>query len=364
MLAALGAAGWLAGPSSAAAAQAGGPGLQFPADHGAHPDSAIEWWYVTGYLKSPKEASPRYGFQLTFFRTRIEATQAMQSAFAAKQLVMAHAALSDLTQRRLMHAQRIARVSGQGQVDLAGFSTIDAEVHLQDWSLRRNGQHYQARFQTPEMALELQLRASQAVLLQGDKGFSRKSRLPQYASHYYSVPQLQVLAGLRLGENRQALEGRAWLDHEWSNSLLAPEAVGWDWVGINLDDGSALSAFRLRARSGQAVWAGGSLRDAAGRLSVFGPDEVAFTPGRSWSSPRNGASYPVQWTLDLSADAVPAGLRRLQIVALLDDQELDSRRSTGTVYWEGLSALNNAQGQTLGYGYLEMTGYAAPMQLP
>jgi predicted secreted hydrolase len=49
--------------------------------------------------------------------------------------------------------------------------------------------------------------------------------------------------------------------------------------------------------------------------------------------------------------------------ALLDAQELDSRSSTGTVYWEGLSDLLDAEGQRVGRGYLEMTGYAQRLVL-
>jgi predicted secreted hydrolase len=48
---------------------------------------------------------------------------------------------------------------------------------------------------------------------------------------------------------------------------------------------------------------------------------------------------------------------------LLDDQELDSRTSTGSIYWEGLSDLLDAQGRRVGRGYLEMTGYAAALKL-
>ena len=38
-------------------------------------------------------------------------------------------------------------------------------------------------------------------------------------------------------------------------------------------------------------------------------------------------------------------------------QELDSSGSSGAIYWEGLSELRNGAGETVGRGYLEMTGY-------
>jgi predicted secreted hydrolase len=369
LLAALAAAGSARPGLLQADARGSGQPLRFPRDHGAHPESAIEWWYVTGYLHDGPSASPtsapapRYGFQLTFFRSRVAATQTMRSAFAAKQLVMAHAALTDLGRAKLSHAQRLERVSGKAEVDLASFSQTDTRLQLQDWSLERVGPHYRAQLHTPDWSLTLELQTSQPVLLQGDAGWSRKGRLPHYASHYYSVPHLLVRARLQQAGQEQTLPGRAWLDHEWSDALLAPEAVGWDWLGMNLQDGSALTAFRLRDRQGQAVWAGGSLRTASGRLTIFGPDDLQLTPTRNWQSPHSQARYPVQWRLNLRTQNIPESLRELTLEALLDDQELDSRRSTGTIYWEGLSALRSAQGEVLAYGYLEMTGYATALKL-
>jgi predicted secreted hydrolase len=137
---------------------------------------------------------------------------------------------------------------------------------------------------------------------------------------------------------------------------MDPQAVGWDWIGMNLDDGGALTAFRLRRADGTALWAGGSHRPRGGTVRDFGPDEVTFTPGRRWSSAASRATYPVEWTV-----ATPAG--RFGVHALLDAQELDSRASTGTVYWEGLSELFDASGRRVGSGYLEMTGYAGRLRL-
>jgi predicted secreted hydrolase len=153
------------------------------------------------------------------------------------------------------------------------------------------------------------------------------------------------------------VSGTGWLDQEWSDNLLHPEAVGWDWIGMNLADGGALTAFVLRRTDGSALWAGGSFRAAgAAAPRTFGPEEVRFVPGRRWASGATGARYPVEWMLES-----PAG--RHTVRALLDAQELDGRSSTGTVYWEGLSELLDAAGRRVGLGYLEMTGYAGPLRL-
>jgi predicted secreted hydrolase len=344
--------------------------LEFPEDHGAHPDTRIEWWYVTGWLGDATAATatataalaePRFGFQLTFFRSRTGFGIDHPSAFAAQHLILAHAALTDLrdpAQARQRHDQRIAR-AGLG---LAQSAVGDCAVGLGDWQLRREGipsgstYHATLRSTAERFALDLQFTTTQPLLAQGRGGFSQKGPRPEQASHYYSEPQLAARGTVQVDGQRQAVAGRAWLDHEWSNSLLGTEAVGWDWIGINLQDGSALTAFRLRRADGSAVWAGGSFRRPGGVARSFTADEVQFSPGRVWASPATGARYPVEWTV-----TTPAGRHTLR--ALLDAQELDSRASTGTVYWEGLSELQDARGARIGLGYLEMTGYAGRLAL-
>lgn len=325
--------------------------LQFPRDHGAHPELRTEWWYVTGELQS---GARRLGFQVTFFRSRVDATQGMASAFAARQLVFAHAAVTDLAGGRLWHDQRIARAG----FSIAQAAQDDTRLRLRDWSLQRTAAgHYEAQVPAGEFALALRLTPTQPLLLQGARGLSRKGPEAAQASYYYSQPQLRAEGRVRLQGQSFDARGRAWLDHEWSEALLHPQAVGWDWIGMNLDDGSALTAFRLRRADGSALWDGGSWRGAGqAQPQAFQAGQTRFTPLRHWTSAASAARYPVEWTVE-----TPAG--RFTVRALLDDQELDSRASTGAVYWEGLSELLDAQGRRVGSGYLEMTGYAAPLRL-
>ena len=324
--------------------------LQFPRDFGSHPELRTEWWYITGHAKS---GTREFGFQLTFFRSRVDDTQSMRSAFAAKQLVFAHAAVTDLQGRQLLHDQRIAR-AGFG---IAAAGEADTDVRLREWTLQRSTDgRYQARLPAGDFALSLDFTPTQPVLLQGSAGLSRKGPQPEQASYYYSEPQLATRGRLTVQGQGFDVEGTAWLDHEWSEALMHPEAVGWDWIGMNLDDGSALTAFHLRRADGSALWGGGSWRPRGGAVRSFEADTVHFEAERRWSSPRTRAAYPVQWRID-----TPAG--RFTVRALLDDQELDSRGSTGAVYWEGLSELLDEQGRRVGRGYLEMTGYAARLRL-
>jgi len=101
--------------------------LVFPRDHGAHPETRIEWWYATGWLQDSEAAgeAPALGFQLTFFRSRTGLAIGSPSRFAARQLLFAHAALTDLAGRRLIHAERIARWSGDEQSPRASAALAD-----------------------------------------------------------------------------------------------------------------------------------------------------------------------------------------------------------------------------------------------
>ncbi|RIX97958.1 carotenoid 1,2-hydratase [Aureimonas flava] len=326
-----------------------GVALAFPADHGAHPAFRTEWWYVTGWLATPDGAD--LGFQVTFFRTRPDTDPANPSRFAPAQILFAHAALSDPALGRLLHGERSAR-AGFG---LAEAATGDADVMIRDWRLRRAADgSWSAQVATPDFAYALAFRPTQPIFLQGEDGFSRKGTGEGEASAYYSLPHLRVSGTLTRDGRTVEVSGEAWLDREWSSQFLSPAAAGWDWTGLNLDDGGALVAFRIRGRGDETLFAGGSLRRPDGTIVRFGPDDLRFEPVRRWRSARTGATYPVEQVLLLR---LPEGERRLPLRPLFDDQELDGRAGGLPVYWEGAVRTDG------GRGYLELTGYAAPLSL-
>jgi predicted secreted hydrolase len=331
--------------------------LVFAHDTGAHPAFRTEWWYATGWLNQP-DGKP-LGFQITFFRSATGHDPADTGAFAPSQLIIAHAALSDPSLGRLVHDQKIAR-QGFG---LAYAKTDNTDVKLDAWQLVRAADgHYTVTVNAADFTLNLSLTPTQEPLLQGDKGYSRKGPLAAQASYYYSEPQLRVSGKVtRVSHSSDqagldtAVTGSAWLDHEWSSTVLSADAAGWDWLGANLSDGSALMAFKVRGRNGGTVWSHAALRETNGRVTVFDAGQVDFMPLRTWRSPRTGTYYPVSETLR-------TGALTWRLDPLMDDQELDSSQSTGAVYWEGAVAISR-DGKTLGHGYLELTGYAKALKL-
>jgi predicted secreted hydrolase len=318
--------------------------MTFPRDHGSHPDFRTEWWYITGQVKT-QQGQP-LGFQITFFRSATGIGAASQSAFAPSQIVFAHAAVSDAGLGKLRHDQKAARA----MTGIAKTAADDTDVQLENWTLKHANGRYRAVIPARDFRLDLDIAASGAPLLQGKEGFSQKGPETRSASYYYSRPQLKVSGKIELNGKPLDVTGTAWLDHEWSSEYLMPGAQGWDWVGLNLDDGGALMAFRIRDAAGKSVWAAGTLQAPNGTAKHFGATEVAFEGLSTWTSPRTKAVYPVKMNVRLGAET-------WQVDATMPDQELDSRQSTGAVYWEGAVAVSK-EGKRVGAGYLELTGYA------
>ena len=318
--------------------------LQFPRDHGAHPDFRTEWWYVTGALDLPRKD---IGFQLTFFRVRTGFAEALGSKIAANQILFAHAAVT-LPGDKLLHAERAARANLG-----AGYSSADCDVHIGAWQMKRGSADvFALKAQDAQFAFDIALKPTQPKMLQGDAGFSQKGARAEQASYYVTWPQLQVDGRIVLDGKSQRAQGTAWFDHEWSSEVLGETDVGWDWLGINLADGGALMAFRIRDAVGATVFAHATLRDAAGRTTLWSGNDVRFKALRKWRSAR-GTEYPVEIELRF-------GPHVIRTKPTIDDQELSTRRPAPVTYWEGLV---HVEGTLMGRGYLELTGYAGKIVL-
>ncbi|MFK7892513.1 MAG: lipocalin-like domain-containing protein [Granulosicoccus sp.] len=342
------------------------PDLSFPRDHGAHPAYRTEWWYLTAWFES--ENGPM-GMQITFFRSRTPYGRDNPSRFAPEQLVLAHAALSMPVKGTLMHDEQAWRADDT----IARFSVSDTDVEVglpaSRWRMFRDeSDQYQITVNAREFAFSITARPPpwmKAPVLQGKAGFSQKGPAIEQSSCYYSRPQLQIEGFFRTDGSDVPVKGNGWLDHEWSSSILDEQATGWDWVGLNFHDGSALMAFQVRRESGEPLYSAARLVENADSEMTQKDLEPRFTPLRYWQSARTDARYPV------SARLV-AGDLDLLIEPLFDDQELDSRASTGVIYWEGAVQVwdmasvqpdGSKTGERIATGYMELTGYAGTLSL-
>lgn len=335
----------------------GVPDLRFPRDHGSHPEFRTEWWYVTGNVATAD--GRRFGVQLVFFRQALAPSAAPRSAsLAAREVLMAHAAVTDVDGRTFHHAERLARLAG-GLGEVVGPAPGQPfRLVCADWSALADagGDGFlplQLQARDRDFAFTLQASAGKPMVLQGDRGWSRKSGEPGNASCYYSMTRVPLQGTITVGGEPLAVAGLGWIDREWGTSALGKEQVGWDWFSLQLANGEDLMWYQLRQVDGNvSPWSRGVLVAADGTVTPLHPDGVAALPIGSWTAPDRGATYPAQWRLRTADDAFV-----LEVVPVLPDQELH----TLVRYWEGAVEVRGMRSgrPVAGRGYLEMTGYTA-----
>ena len=343
----------LSGDSEGAFARAVEPmELVFPKDHGAHPDYKTEWWYYTGNLKT--DGGREFGYQLSFFRRGLAAEMpARKSHLGTNQIYMAHFALTDVKAKTHTSFERFSRGAG-GLAGARGEPTY--EVWLEDWSASQDsGSIFRLRAVDdqiePRAAINLNLQETRPPLLHGERGLSRKGPERGNANHYYSLVGLDTEGTIISRGEEYDVSGKSWMDHEFGTSALSTGVVGWDWFGLQLDDGTGLMFGRLRKSEGGNIGIfEGTVSYADGRRIPIQPGDFAVKATGSWRSPVTEITYPSGWQVDFPSLDI-----ELRINPLIPNQEL----SDGFTYWEGaVSAEGTIGGQPAkGRGYVELTGY-------
>lgn len=322
--------------------------MHFPQDHGAHPDYRIEWWYFTGNLATD-EARP-FGFELTFFRFALAPSDKPRASdWATRQMWVAHLALSDIDAGRFHVFQR----SQRGAAGLAGAQSQPVRIWTDNWEVRALSADdlFPARLQAEQegVRIDLHLSSAKPLVLQGDAGYSRKSADPQNASYYYSYTRLRAQGSIDVAGKTYAVNGTAWMDREWSSSVLAANQAGWDWLSLQFDDGRDLMLYRLRQQDGSAdPHSAGVLVGRRGETRHLAATDFSLSPVRHWRSEATGVSYPVAWRVRVPSEGLD-----LDVEARMPNQELDLR----VRYWEG--AVSASGENVSAHGYLELTGYGS-----
>lgn len=322
--------------------------FEFPRDHGPHPDFRTEWWYLTGNLEDSD--GRRFGYQFTIFRNAMTGeTLPRESAWATRQVYMAHLALTDVEGGKFYAFERFAR----GAAGLAGAETGPFRVWLGDWRFEGGGDPPPFRLwaETDQVALDLELVAAKPLVLQGDAGLSRKGAEAGNASYYFAFTRLETSGRLRVDQTELEVRGSSWLDREWSTSVLERGQRGWDWFAVQLDDGTDLMVYQIRREDGSPARASsGSLIDAEGLKTALAREDFELEVLDWWTSPASGGRYPSGWRI-----SVPGEDLVLTVEPALAGQELD----LSVLYWEGaVDVVGTRAGVAVtGRGYVELTGY-------
>lgn len=338
--------------------------LEFPKDHGAHPGYRTEWWYYTGNLRS--ENGRRYGFQLTFFRSRISPPGTEKkwprepSAWRTSQVFLAHAALTDIDGKQHLPAEDVSRAAlGMAGVRQTAQST---NVFLKNWSAQITPDLHTLTVNSAEFSYDLTFKPTKPVVMHGERGYDVKGSTPERASCYYSLTRLEGQGDIAVGEDTVAVSGTAWMDHEFSTASLEPGIIGWDWFSLQLSDNSEIMLYLFRTETG-AVHAASSGTYIAADNAVrrISKAEIVVDVLDTWQSKASKARYPVRWRMQIA----PLGFD-LIISAKLAGQEMRTLDSTGVTYWEGSVAIDGIKNKQPvgGEGYVELTGYAEPFDAP
>jgi predicted secreted hydrolase len=324
-----------------------GYSLQFPRDHGAHPDYRVEWWYLTANLEDSE--GRLWGLQWTLFRQALSPRR-VEAGWHSNQVWMAHSAIT--TPDGHFHEQRFAR----GGIGQAGVEQVSASGHfnawMDDWEWRSNGAALlpaKLNFSVGKREIQLLLESTGELVVNGVDGYSRKSVQGQ-ASYYYSQPHIRVRGSVSEGLDKTWLNGMGWLDREWSSQALAENQQGWDWFALHLDDGHKLMVYQLRHANGQH-WLSGNWIDPQGDAHLLDRDSIVLGPTRSGDveiGRDRVRELPMEWKLSLVGRN-----RSLRIRPLYDQQWMGTR----IPYWEGVVLVEDEQGAPSGVGYMELTGY-------
>jgi predicted secreted hydrolase len=366
--------------------------FEFPRDHFAHPDFQTEWWYYTGNLRTAD--GRQFGFELTFFRQAVDRSakapttqpsgrppdassdlsasaldrsasvpdspakppttqrQFRPSVWDIGDVYLAHFAMTDIEGRKFHHDSRVNR-PGPG---VAGVDAETGSIWNGNWSTRIEGSRHSLQAIAARFRIALDLDSQKPPVINGLNGVSQKAEGVGQASHYVSLTRLVGKGTIEFDGARFAVDGSAWMDHEFFTNQLGRDQRGWDWLGLQLDDGSELMVYRLRRSDGTAdPFSAGTVIAADGRVSHLRAADFSMTAaGETWSSPASRATYPIAWRV-----TVPSRRLDLTIRTPLPSQELIGRRGFTPTYWEGSVRATGTRGRSpaTGVGYLEMTGY-------
>lgn len=338
--------------------------LRFPKDHGPHPGYRTEWWYYTGNLKS--DSDKFFGFQLTFFRSQLsppgfeKSWPQPPSAWRTGQLYLGHAAVSDISEKKHRHAQRISR----NALNMAGGDQTNTQTDLfiQNWRLRITPHRHHLTASAEDFSFNLTATPLKPPILHGESGYSRKGSTPERASCYYSFTRLKTEGTLTISGKPTSVRGISWMDHEFSTAPLEPGIVGWDWFSLQLSDQTEVMIYLLRKKDGTLSPASsGTYVDVDSNSRQLRIHDLNVKVLDTWKSTHSDAVYPSGWHINIALLSM-----ELTVSPQFKDQEMLTSMTTGVTYWEGsVSVTGTKNGKSIrGQGYVELTGYDKPMDSP
>jgi predicted secreted hydrolase len=311
-----------------------GEPILFPQDSGIHADAATEWWYYTGHLFT--EADEKYGFEYVIFRAKRGDLEGFVSHFA----------LTDNPAGRFTFAQQI--VGPEGVV--GNEAALDLDIN--GWTMTGAGGNDRLFATMDGYGINFRLEPGKPAAMHRGSGFIDYGN--GTFSYYYSRTRMPLVGVLRVGEQNLRVTGAGWMDHQWGN-FTTFEDGGWDWYAVQLDDDHEMMLYIVHDGKGTPLIVDGSIVEPDGEVIVLDADDFTVETTGSWTSPETGVTWPQGWNLRIASEEID-----IAVEPTMPNQELDTRYSTGIIYWEGQSTVSGTrQGSPIGgNAYVELTGYA------
>ena len=310
--------------------------VSLPADDAPHPDAPTEWWYYNGRLEA--SGGRQFGFHFVVFVVRLAGFPPVR---------IAHFAITD-GEKRVYAADQRAELGPGNASPVDGF-----DFEVRGWRVAGSGGDDRLSAQVGEYTIDLDFASAKRPVLHGGTGSLDVSTAGQTSS-YYSRTRMQARGAISTGAETTDVSGLAWFDHQWGN-FSAP-TIGWDWLAMQLDDGSDVMLYRMRDLSTGDEFSYGTFVDLEGKASELVRGDFEISSLDTWTSPVTGTKYPSGWAVE-----VPSRGIKLEARPLVEASEFDARVTTRNVYWEGLVRLT---GSHSGWGFVELVGYGTPPTAP
>jgi predicted secreted hydrolase len=318
--------------------------LQFPEDFYYKKEYRVQWWYFTGHLLDDK--GREFGYELTFFTVNVQKRQ-YKSLFGVNRIYISHFAISDIAQNLFHFSEK----ADTGAFGFAGASDDRFRVWLDHNELDGTINHMHIKASDKDQKIDLQVIPVKPVVLNGKKGYSRKSEAsPLIASLYFSQTNLHTEGTLILGNKQFHVKGTSWFDREISSRGLGKDQAGWDWFAVQLDDKREIMLYLLRNKDGSIdKYSSGTFVYQDGKYRHLSRDDFEVKISSRDKSEKTGTTYPSQWNISIPSENV-----QIRITPLMKNQEVIAYNSTGNSYWEGTCRV---EGSAEGRAYVELTGY-------
>ncbi|SEA04363.1 Hydroxyneurosporene synthase (CrtC) [Thalassobacillus cyri] len=353
------------------------PDIRLPEDAGPHASSNIEWWYAFTFLNSSRGS--RYALMTSFF-------QVGESACSKGHYLIY--TLIDLDNKKQKNQSRIDNKLKRNMMFLyLPFYLLLHPFDTTMWRLyksliagripRPHGLLRKAvikqnplRLMYGKNSMTFEKEKEDFHLLLSEDGITADLHFQPRKPHaligtdgkpddlyYYSFTQNKVSGKLHTHKGIESVSGEGWFDHQWGKDYSLVKGTGWNWFGLQLDDGRELLLNEMRSNDGETSSQMANVIEKDGTVRFT--RNISFHPLKYWKSVKTNARYPIAWQI-----TIPEFNIEIQTVPFFSNQEMLVLGPLQGI-WEGAVSLtgkerlsNGAVNHLTGEGFMELVGYA------